>query len=105
MAVPPPVGSLLAPSARARLRVGVCLVQRVGEAPACLSPCRWAGTASRQGLGLRALRMPRHLGGGLVEEAAVAARRASQQRENPWEGPAAGGDAALGGMDVKDDDL
>lgn len=40
-----------------------------------------------------------------VEEAAVAARRASQQRENPWEGPAAGGDAALGGMDVKDDDL
>lgn len=40
-----------------------------------------------------------------MEEAAVAARRASQQRENPWEGPAAGGDAALGGMDAKDDDL
>lgn len=49
--------------------------------------------------------MPRHLGGGIVEEAAVAARRATQQRENPWEGQAAGGDAALGGMDVKDDGL
>lgn len=53
----------------------------------------------------RALMMPRHLGGGIVEEAAVAARRATQQRENPWEGQAAGGDAALGGMDVKDDGL
>lgn len=49
--------------------------------------------------------MPRHLGGGLVEEAAVAARRATQQREHPWEGQAAGGDGALGGMDVMDDGL
>lgn len=76
------------------------------------SPCRWARTASRQGLGLaylcfwpRAPMMPRHLGGGIVEEATVAATRATQQRENPWEGQAAGSDAALGGMDVKDDDL
>lgn len=49
--------------------------------------------------------MPRHLGGGIVEEAAIAARRATQQRESPWEGRAAGRDAALGGMDAKDDDL
>lgn len=49
--------------------------------------------------------MPRHLGGGIVEEAAVAARGATQQRENAREGQVAGGDAALGGMDVKNDGL
>lgn len=36
-----------------------------------------------------------------MEEAVVAARGATQQRENPREGQAAGGDAAMGGMDVK----
>lgn len=49
--------------------------------------------------------MPRHLGGGIVEEAVVAARGATQQRENPREGQAAGGDAAVGGMNVKNDGL
>lgn len=65
-------------------------------------------TASRAGclcFWPRALMMPRHLGGGIVEEAVVAARGATQQRENPREGQAAGGDAALGGMDVKNDGL
>lgn len=36
-----------------------------------------------------------------MEEAAVAATRATQR----WEGRAAGSDAALGGVDVKDDGL
>lgn len=51
--------------------------------------------------------MLRHLGGGGIveDEAAVPARRATQQREDRWEGRAAGGDAALGGMAVKDDGL
>lgn len=46
--------------------------------------------------------MPRHLGGGRVKEAAVAATTRAPQR---WEGRAAGGDAALGGRDAKDDGL
>lgn len=49
--------------------------------------------------------MLRYPGGGIVEEAVTVATRATQQREDWWEGQAAGGDAALGGMDVKDDGL
>lgn len=67
--------------------------EQTGSRAGCL--CFWP----------RALMMPRHLGGGIVEEAAVEARGATQQPENPREGQAAGGDAALGGMDVKNDGL
>lgn len=113
VAVPPPVGSRLAPSAPAG-----CVCRWVagpegpgrGEAPAVLSLCRWERTdrqqagsrAGRLSFWPRALMMPRHLGGGRVEEAAVAATTRAPQR---WEGRAAGGDAALGGRDAKDDGL